>query len=62
MRVLIKLQALNHQFLKSPERRSKVTHHTSDFDVKIKYIKLSNAIHLAGSGRGLDPWCLYISE
>ena len=35
---------------------------TSDFDVKIKYISDSSAIHLAGSGRGFVPWCLYISE
>lgn len=38
------------------------THQTSDLVVKMKYIRLSSAIHLAGSGRGLEPWCLYISE
>ena len=39
-----------------------MTHQTSDFVVKMKYINDSSAIHLAGSGRGLVPWCLYISE
>ena len=28
----------------------------------MKYISDSSAIHLAGSGRGFVPWCLYISE
>ena len=39
-----------------------LAYQTSDFDVKMKYISDSNAIHLAGRGRGLVPWCLYISE
>lgn len=38
------------------------THQTSLFVVKVKYMRDSSAIHLAGSGRGFVPWCLYMSE
>ena len=39
-----------------------ITHQTSDLVVKMKYMSDSSAIHLAGSGRGLEVWCLYMSE